>query len=464
MKTRTKTLLAAAGFAALFSSAGAAWAADNAASLSGHWDAVLIRDGLEIPFRLDIEGTGADLKGVLYDGFRPYEKTTSASFQNGKLTLNIGHYLTTVNATVEDGRLTGNVVAQNRGSSAQYGFKAVRHVAAAAAVDAPSIAGSWVIPLDTPSSKGEKAFRLVVEQKGADVEASILRIDGDTGAYSGSYRDGKWVLSHFDGSRPGVITISTRPDGTLSVQQRGNRPESAEEKSGSSKSAYGADAGSDGRYASTLTAYRQEVALAKGLPQPDDVLTHTVARDPNETFAFNFPGFDGKLVSNEDPRFKNKVVLAIVTGTWCPNCHDEAQYLVQLDKTYRDKGLAIVALDFEEPEQQNGLERAKAFVKQYGVKYTYLFPGAPAEMWEKVPQLNHLDTWPATVFIGRDGRVRAVHSGFASPASGEFHDQLKQEFTARIENLLAEKAPTKAADAADPARLADASLVNQAAP
>jgi hypothetical protein len=56
-----------------------------------------------------------------------------------------------------------------------------------------------------------------------------------------------------------------------------------------------------------------------------------------------------------------------------------------------------------------------------------------------VPQLNHLDTWPATVFIGRDGKVAAVHSGFASPASGEFHEQLKQEFTARIEKLLAQR-------------------------
>jgi thiol-disulfide isomerase/thioredoxin len=150
-------------------------------------------------------------------------------------------------------------------------------------------------------------------------------------------------------------------------------------------------------------------------------------------------GCGGKLVSNEDPRFKGKVVLAIVTGTWCPNCHDEAQYLVELDKKYRDKGLAIVALDFEEPEQQASLARERAFVQQYGVKYTYLIAGAPAEMWEKVPQAVNLNTWPATIFVGRDGLVKGIHSGFASPASGEFNSQLKQEFTAKIEQLLAEK-------------------------
>ena len=193
------------------------------------------------------------------------------------------------------------------------------------------------------------------------------------------------------------------------------------------------------------------MAQAKGLPAPDDFLTHTVARDPNETFTFNFRDVNVKQVSNDDPRFKNKVVLAVVTGTWCPNCHDEAQYLVELDKKYRDKGLAIVALDFEEPEQQGTLQRERAFIKKYGVKYTYLQSGAPAEMWEKIPQLNHLDTWPATVFIGRDGKVKAVHSGFASPASGEFNTQLKEEFTTRIEQLLADK---KTASAVQPAKLA----------
>jgi thiol-disulfide isomerase/thioredoxin len=313
--------------------------------------------------------------------------------------------------------------------------------------DAPSIAGSWEIPLETPSSKGEKAFRFVVKQNGADVAASILRVDGDTGAFSGTFHDGKWVLSHFDGSRPGVIVVAPRPDGSLQILQNPEHPDQVADNAKAVAPPAAASGGktyddsiADGRYASTLVAYRPEVARSKGLPEPENYATHTTVRDPKEQFTFNFPDVDGHLVSNEDPRFKGKVVLAIVTGTWCPNCHDEAQYLVKLDKKYRDKGLAIVALDFEEPEQQGSLARERAFVKQYGVKYTYLIAGAPAEMWEKVPQAVNLNTWPATLFIGRDGRVRGIHSGFASPASGEFHRQLEQEFTGKIEQLLAEKA------------------------
>ena len=441
-----KTLWKTAALAALLMSSTAAIAAEpTAAAVDGRWDAVLTRNGVDIPFRLDIKGEGPTLQGVFYDGFRPYDGTTSASFKDGKLVLSVEHYLTTIDATLADGKLAGSAVALNRESSAQYSFHATRHsdVIPASTVSAPSIAGTWVIPLSAPSSKGEKAFRLIVEQRGAEVAGSILRIDGDTGAYSGSFKDGKWVLSHFDGGRPGVIEVTPKADGTLEVRQRIDRPGAEAQASNE----YGAGQ-ADGRYAPTLTAYRQEVAEAKGLPKPDDFLTHTTARDPNETFKFNFPDVTGRKVSNDDPDFKGKVVLAIVTGTWCPNCHDEAQYLVQLDKKYHDKGLRIVALDFEEPEQQGALAREKAFIKKYGVNYTYLIAGAPAEMWEKVPQLNHLDTWPATVFVGRDGKVKAVHSGFASPASGEFNAQLQQEFTARIEQLLAEKADAKVATAA----------------
>jgi thiol-disulfide isomerase/thioredoxin len=439
MRALVKTAVNLASVAALLAGSAGALAGEK---IDGRWDARLTRNDSVIPFRLDISGSGDKLKGTLYDGFRAYEYTTGASYQDGELVLNIDHYLTTISARLVDGKLVGEVVAQNRGSRVEYGFSAVPHDAAAfaraQAVQAPEIAGAWEIPLSAPSSKGENAFRFIVEQRGAEVAASILRIDGDTGAYSGVFQDGRWVLSHFDGSRPGVIVVTPAADGTLEIQQAGQRVQSATPQgSGSYESS------PDGRYASKLVAYRPEVARAKGLPQPSNHLTHTTTRDPNEKFTFAFPDLDGRTVANDDAEHQGNVVLAIVTGTWCPNCHDEAQYLIQLDKQYRDRGLRIVALNFEEVEQQESLQRARAFVHQYGVKYPYLQAGAPEEMWEKVPQLVNLNTWPATVFVGRDGTVRAVHAGFASPATGDFFARQDREFRTRIEQLLAEKAPAR---------------------
>jgi thiol-disulfide isomerase/thioredoxin len=394
-------------------------ASATAATLTGRWDASITLNGTAIPFRLDISGEGANLKGTLFNGDQ-LQTTTGARLENGKIVLEFDHYLTKIIATFEAGQLDGQV--EGRFSRESYissvPFHAKRYSpAAVSSTNVPSIDGVWEIPYDSP--KGEKAWRFIVRQSGAEVSASILRVDGDTGALTGNFQNGKFVLSHFDGSRPLLLEVTPASDGTLEIQ-------------------------TSGAYTQTkkLIAYRPEAARAKGLSEPANYATHTSVRDPNETFAFRFPDVNGKIVSNEDPKFKGKVVLAIVTGTWCPNCHDEAQYLVQLYKKYRDQGLEIVALDFEEPEQQDTLSRERAFVKKYGVEYTYLIAGAPAEMWEKVPQGVNLNTWPATFFIGRDGRVKGIHAGFASPASGEFNRQLKEEFTSNIERLLADAGST----------------------
>ena len=401
------------GLALLILGAGSVLAAD---SIDGRYDATLNLKGTVIPFRLDISGQGSTLTGTLYNG-DDKETTTDASFVNGVVTLNFEHYLTKIVATPKDGRLEGKLLGRFERETyiSEEAFAATPHVDQAAYQGTvPQIGGVWEIQY--PSPKGEKAWRFIVKQDGPAVSASILRIDGDTGALVGNFSDGKFVLSHFDGSRPLVAEVTPQADGTLQLQLKG---------------AYTPD--------KPLIAYRPEAARAKGLPEPDDFVKHTTVRDPNEVFTFKFPDVNGKLVSSDDPQFKGKVILAIVTGTWCPNCHDEAQYLVQLYKQYHGQGLEIVALDFEEPEQQDSLSREKAFVKKYGVPYTYLIAGAPSEMWEKVPQAVNLNTWPATLFIGRDGRVKLIHSGFAAPASGEFNQELKHEFTSTVESLLAGK-------------------------
>jgi thiol-disulfide isomerase/thioredoxin len=476
MSAITRIVRSAAMLGILVSSVAIAQTANSAEAVDGRWDASLTSRGEVIPFRLDIAGSGPTLKGIFFDGKRPNDGTSSATFEDNKLVLRLDQYETIITATLQDGKLVGNVTltsdlfskkaapkTADAGAStseadrlkkiefqgnpfAISAFQAVRHVDTpeVAQADVPKINGSWIIPLSRPSAKGENAFRFIVEQDGAYVEASILRVDGDTGAYSGTYKDGKWVLSHYDGGRPGVIEVSVAKDGSLEIVQEGGLAN----REGSKPAAGGDVAGvkTSGRYDYKLIAYRPDVEQAKGLPQPDDYATHTGIRNPNEVFKFKFPDDQGRLVSNEDARFKGKVVIAMVTGTWCPNCHDEAQYLVQLYKKYHDKGLEIVALDFEEPSQQKTLTREKAFIKHYGVQYPYLIAGNVPEVWEKVPQFINLNSWPTIIFVGRDGKVKATHTGFASPASGEFYSQLKEEFESTVEKLLSQKASQDVAD------------------
>jgi thiol-disulfide isomerase/thioredoxin len=415
-----------------------AFAQSQADNLEGRWAATLTQNDLVIPFRLDISGSGSNVTGTLYGG-DDTETTTSARIENGSVQLTFEHYLTTINAKVKDGELDGQLIVARRSpiniTPGQYSatasdsisaFHAKRYVppTQAEAANVPSIDGVWELPHESP--KGEKAWRLIVKQKGPQISASVLRVDGDTGALTGEWQNGKFVASHFDGSRPGLIEITPQQDGSLSVDLK------AEPRN------------------LVLTAYRPEVARAKGLPEPANYQTHTTVRNPNEVFAYRFRDVNGKIESNEDPKFKGKVVLAIVTGTWCPNCHDEAKYLVQLYEKYHSKGLEIVALDFEEADQSASLTRVKAFIKQYKVPYTYLIAGTPDEMWDKVPQAVNLNTWPATLFIGKDGRVKGTYSGFATSASGIYNTELKQDFTSTVERLLVENDAPQSASTSSP--------------
>jgi hypothetical protein len=48
--------------------------------------------------------------------------------------------------------------------------------------------------------------------------------------------------------------------------------------------------------------------------------------------------------------------------------------------------------------------------------------------------------YPSTIFIGRDGRVREVHVGWAGPATGPLNAKAKRDFDATVTRLLREPA------------------------
>jgi thiol-disulfide isomerase/thioredoxin len=404
MKTRTNCYLLAA---ALFALTPAAWAQ----SVAGLWDANINFNGADIPFKLELAGDGANVKGWFFNG-DDREISNSGKLENGSLVLNFDSYLAKLTVTVKNGVLDGEygpILKKN------YPVHATRAVAAKpqTKVDAPSIAGQWDL-LGVASSKGEKAWHLILRQSGAEISGAILRVDGDTGTLTGSYKDGKFVLSHFSGSRPALLILKPASDGTLDV---------------SLSALHGFN---------EMKAVRPEEARAKGLPEPTDPDKHTTVRNPNEPFPFSFPDLNGHVVSNTDARFHGKVVLINVTGSWCPNCHDEAPFLAGLYDKYHDQGLEVVALSFEEADQLKDPTRLRAFIKEYGIKYTVLLGGETESAKEKLTQAVNWDAWPTTFFVGRDGRVRSAHAGFPSPGSGELYRQTKEHFVAQVEKLLAE--------------------------
>lgn len=377
----------------------------------GRWMGTVDVDGVQVPFPLEIAGAGPSLQASFFDGDLRVT-STSGHVEGDTVVLAFDQYGTTLKAALNAGRLQGFYDRGTRGPG--YPFQAVRDVPevaeASGAPTAPDIAGEWTIPQQT--KKGEQAVRFIARQNGAEVSAAILRVDGDTGALVGRFRDGTFVLSHFSGARPLLLEVTPAADGSLQLVQNKQ---------------------------TTLIAFRATDPRSAAIPEPVDPEIHTRPKDPAAVFTFGFPDLDGRLVSNTDDRFRDKVLAISMTGSWCPNCHDEAPFLSELYRSYRAQGLEVIAFAFEEEAQLKNPVRLKAFIKKFGIEYPVLLAGIPDQLNEKVPQAENLNAFPTTIFVGRDGRIRGIHAGFASKAAGAFHEKGKVAVTALVERLLAEK-------------------------
>ena len=142
-------------------------------------------------------------------------------------------------------------------------------------------------------------------------------------------------------------------------------------------------------------------------------------------------------------RFKDKVVLVQVMGTWCPNCLDESRYYSEYYNDLNSEDLEIVGLAFEyaktEAKAFEGIQRLK---ERLNIKYPILLAqtgtSSKAEAQKKLPMLNHVLSYPTTIYIDKKGTVRKIHTGFNGPATGEKFEEFKTEFDSFVKMLLNE--------------------------
>ena len=390
--------------------------------IAGTWLGYATVHGQRVPVRLEIMGSASDLHAALVNG--PEKSPASSAVFNGNhLLVTFNYYAKTLDATLADGHLTGS-----------FGTTATRYPVSLNSRDtgtsnsgfhAQDINGDWEIAVK--SAKGESAWQLRVEPvhgSGGEVKAVIQRIDGDTGSLYGSWTGSGFQISHFTAAGPALYSLSPQADGTLLVSNLLR---------------------ADVNDQQNLVARRPAQARAAKLGGPTDPTQQTTVKDPSARFKFSFPDLNGKVVSNTDPQFDGKVVIVAIGGSWCPNCHDEAPFLESLYKQFHSRGLEIVNLSFEEGDQLKDPERLRAFIARYGLTYTVLVAGDTEQLQERIPQAVNLNCWPTSFFLGRDGRVREVHAGFAGPANPPAHEALMREVTELVEKLLEEPVPAQSA-------------------
>ena len=278
-----------------------------------------------------------------------------------------------------------------------------------------TINGDWEIA--GKSSKGESAWTLQVKPYAGngEIEAVIQHVDGDSGGLYGRFDEaaGEYRVYRFADSVETAYSLKPNPDGTLQVTNLRDPAESN-------------------------IARRPADARKAQLTPPTPSTEQTTLKNPSEPLRFSGPNLAGTTISNTDDQFRGKVVIVAIGGSWCPNCHDEAPFLVELYNKFHTRGLEVVDLSFEEADQLKNPERLRAFVTKYRIPYTVLLMGTPDDLNDRLPQGQNLNSWPTSFFIGRDGLVKEIHAGFSGPATGEANTRLKAEVTATVEKLLSQ--------------------------
>ncbi|MCP9769375.1 TlpA family protein disulfide reductase [Lacihabitans sp. LS3-19] len=169
------------------------------------------------------------------------------------------------------------------------------------------------------------------------------------------------------------------------------------------------------------------------LPDPHSL---TFLKPGFESLEFSFPDFDGHQVSLKDDRFKNKVTIVQVLGSWCPNCMDETRFLANFKK--QNPNVEIIGLAFEKSLEPSfvkpKIERLKT---RFGVNYPILLAGLndKEDASKKLPMLNKIISFPTTIIIDKKGIVRQIHTGFSGPGTGEYYNSFVEDFRRFVEKL-----------------------------
>jgi len=273
------------------------------------------------------------------------------------------------------------------------------------------VTGRWEV-LFTDDDGKESAAVGEFDQQDEKLTGTFLTPLGDYRYLAGEVDGNQLHLSTFDGAHAFVFTASSQQDGTLK-----------------------------GDFWSGTKWHESWVAKRNFDAQLPDAYQLTYLKDGYDRLEFSFPGLDGVPVSIDDEKFQNKVVLVNLSGTWCPNCADEMEFLSGVYGKNHERGLEIITLLYEHFEDfETSAAQGRALVKKHNIEFDVLVAGMSDKTLasETLPMLNRVLAFPTLIFIDRLGVVRRIHTGFSGPGTGQHYDEFKNEFQASLENLLNE--------------------------
>jgi len=378
----------------------------------GQWLAEIeVSNGQRLPFEFTLSKNMDS--GYVMKVFNAEEVITIDEFEfNGdsidiRMPIFEGH----ISGTFTDEQITGQFLEESKGRSvpfkATYGFSERFKTAKDAQVN---ISGIWETYFNV-NTEGEYPAKGIFMQNGNKVKGTFRTNTGDYRYLDGVVTGDSLKLSAFDGSHV-FLFLAQVTDSTL-----------------------------NGTFYSGEHTVQEFMGARNEAFELPDSNSLTYLREGYDRFNFSFPNTEGVEVSLDDPMFKNKTVLVQIMGTWCPNCLDETRFYVDYIKNNPELDVQFVGLAFEyaktEEKAFEGIQRLKEREEvPYPILLAQYGTSNKQKANEKLPMLNHILSYPTTIYIDKNGDVRKIHTGFNGPATGDKFVEFKKEFNKTIQELV----------------------------
>lgn len=377
---------------------------------TGLWRGVIEMQGQQLPFGFDVQKINGQYS---IDVINAEEKLRldeiSVTGDSVRIVMHI--FDSELHARIEDGSLNGYFV-KNYDAINKFPFSATYGDAFRYAKPADAnidFTGKYSLEFQTPTDRYVSVG--IFKQTGNEVTGTFLTPTGDYRFLQGNVVDDQLMLSTFDGNHAFVFTAHFEGD---SIK---------------------------GNYYSGKTSLETWKGVKNENASMPDSESLTFLKPGYETLEFSFPDVNGNKISNTDERFKNKVVILQIFGTWCPNCMDETKFLTRWNDENKDRGVEILGLAYERKDDfEYASSRVKKMKEKLTVGYDFVIAGTndKAKASETLPALNKVLAFPTTIFIGKDGKVKHIHTGFSGPGTGIYYEQFKERFNQIVNELLAE--------------------------
>jgi thiol-disulfide isomerase/thioredoxin len=163
--------------------------------------------------------------------------------------------------------------------------------------------------------------------------------------------------------------------------------------------------------------------------------------DASQPFQFTFPDLNGNYYSFPNHLSKNKITIVTLMGSWCPNCIDEIVFLKELVTKYGKENVKVVAVCYESIEDpKKRVENIKKIMDHHQLDFTFLIAGKASKLLahQHFPVLNHVMSFPTTIFLDRENRVREIFTGFYGPATKDYFESFKNKTFELVEEMMRE--------------------------